>query len=109
MNEKLGPTSPKKEGMKSANGSLLETVQKTFVRSASCFSLSALVFLRKKMDDAQTQILGPDKKIVPGQHQNVSGHHQTHLAQVIGQSGKKDADTTFFLYHLLQSRFFFLG
>jgi hypothetical protein len=34
-------------------------------------------------------------KIVSGQHQDVSGNHQTHLGRAIGQSGKKEADSTF--------------
>jgi hypothetical protein len=49
------------------------------------------------------------KEFVLGQHQNVSGHHQTHLARAIGQSVKKDADTTFFLYHLQSRILFYFG
>jgi hypothetical protein len=55
------------------------------------------------MDDAQTQNLGlvvdalgihkkTQKKFVSGQHQDASGHQQTHLGWAIGQSGKKEAD-----------------
>jgi hypothetical protein len=32
-----------------------------------------------------------ENKIVSGQLRDVSGHHQTHLGRVIGQSGKKQA------------------
>jgi len=49
------------------------------------------------------------KEFVLGQHQNVSGHHQTHLARAIGQSMKKDADTTFFCTISNQGFYFSFG
>jgi hypothetical protein len=43
----------------------------------------------------------PPKEFVSGQHQDVSGHSQTHLGWAIGQSGKKEADNKdpLLIYH----------
>jgi hypothetical protein len=77
------------------------------------------------MNDAQTQILGPvilmdstrrhifvaysifdtlaydqDPAFVSGQHQDVSGQHQTHLGWATGQSKEKKEKQTVVLYFL---------
>jgi hypothetical protein len=60
------------------------------------------------MDDAQTQILGPDQKtIVHGQHQNILVITRHILLRQLGSPGKKDADTTFFCTISNQGFFFF--
>jgi hypothetical protein len=58
------------------------------------------------MKSANGSLLEMVQKFVYGQHQNVSGHHQTHLAQAIGQYGKKDADTTFYVPSPIKVFFF---
>jgi hypothetical protein len=78
-----------------SNGSVLQTVQKilSFKKKISCLPLRSIHVFEKKMDDAQSQNLGPlmhtfsvynkTKNLYPGS--NLCD--QTHLGWAIGQSG----------------------
>jgi hypothetical protein len=77
------------------NGSVLQTVQKvlSFIKKFGCLPIGSIHVSEKKMDDAQTQNLGPLMHTfgVYNKTQNLYlGSNlcdQTHLGWAIGQSG----------------------